>query len=519
MKKFILFTMTFILMMTCYTTSSAADKKETKVLFNGLPLNYYSIDGDIYIKATDLNDFGFFQLYSDDVLTFEQNIHKIIYPLSEENYYQGSLDTQWTKSNVIINNIPIEAKLIENENYISIEDAKKFYSMTNNNPIVYPKHNTINLSHKNNIFYHKDKEIGYISEEGIPFLSFTYIKNMIGLNGERKQYRSSWIEYAKDEHYSLSITKLNKFKNSLLKVYWDNSLVYLTVIKSPLDFDGSDFYMPLTDIEKYLNLDLIVGTDSPITRTYEMKNMDRILGAKDDWVYYRTASNGLVAMNLSTGVNRIIDEESCENYLNTMDGYIYYKKWGSGVHRIRVNGNESEKLTSSDVIRISVNKDGIFYLQSESGEVGDFFRVNLDGTNLTKIIDDPDRGMHFTYCLEGNHITYAKRDGIYQVDIDGSNKKMIKDTKDGFREIPDLSNKSWHYFDQFKPTQDVVTTTETKDGNVLCGIMRINYNTKEIKHYVDIVKDSDDYVHTAITDKNVFYTLENTPNILYRVDL
>lgn len=158
-------------------------------------------------------------------------------------------------------------------------------------------------------------------------------------------------------------------------------------------------------------------------------------------------------------------------------------------------------------------------MQSESGEVGDFFRVNLDGTNLTKIIDDPDRGMHFTYCLEGNHIIYAKRDGIYQVDIDGSNKKMIADTKDGFREIPDLSNKSWHYFDQFKPTQDVVTTTETKDGNVLCGIMRINYNTKEIKHYVDIIKDSDDYVHTAITDKNVFYTLENTPNILYRVDL
>ncbi|MCT4688785.1 hypothetical protein [Vallitalea sp.] len=66
---------------------------------------------------------------------------------------------------------------------------------------------------------------------------------------------------------------------------------------------------------------------------------------------------------------------------------------------------------------------------------------------------------------------------------------------------------------------DVIRISVNKDGNVLCGIMRINYNTKEIKHYVDIVKDSDDYVHTAITDKNIFYTLENSPNVLYRVDL
>ncbi len=506
MNKIVISVLMSLIILTSSINSLASSSNviEKNILFNGLPIEYVLIDDHIHIKADNLMEYGYMKLSST---AYMQTNSKIIHPIVKQSYYCGTIEKPWTKAGITINGMIIETKLIDDVHYCLLDDILSFYFLSNNNPVVNPVRSSLSITYENNFFYHDTHKIGYVSN-GIPVLSLTYIKKLIGLEGDRKRNRLSWTEYAENEQFCFAITRSDASKTAILEIYWNDTLVHAKVINNSVDMNDSDVFIPLQDMETYLNLELSIEKDAPIKRIYKFQDIQRLEDTQGDWIFYRTLSNGLAIRNLLTGEKRILVKNGYEKYINTLDGWVYFDKWGGGIYRIKMDGSQLTGLTSSDVIRMTVDEDGIFFMQSRRGEVGDFYRANLDGSHLTKIIDDLDKDIHFAYQIQGNHILYRKKDGIYQINKDGSNKIVIEEfeTKYDFHGFPNQSI-------QYSQEEQLI------DGVNTCRVMQTNHATQEVKHIIDIPNPTGQFINLSFTENAVYYTITEEFGMLYHVEI
>ncbi|MHB9936751.1 cell wall-binding repeat-containing protein [Clostridium sporogenes] len=111
-------------------------------------------------------------------------------------------------------------------------------------------------------------------------------------------------------------------------------------------------------------------------------------------------------------------------------GYIYYRKTSDkgSLHRIKADGSNDTKIINDPVCNTIIDKNYIYYNIFSFNNSNGLYRTTLDGKNKIKLSDD--NFFPFSIALEGNYIYYIKNleDGeaeLWKMKTDGSSKSKI----------------------------------------------------------------------------------------------
>lgn len=140
-----------------------------------------------------------------------------------------------------------------------------------------------------------------------------------------------------------------------------------------------------------------------------------------DWIYYPLKSGEVYRVKTDgTEKNKIAKIGSFNGSMTVSGDWIYYED-GNNLSRMKTDGTGAERV--SERVWIYEIKDGLIYYgeESEKGEIVGAYRMKLDGSEKSKLVDG-----NFV-AIEGDRMYYGKKDGLFRAKLDGSAEEKLND--------------------------------------------------------------------------------------------
>ena len=223
-----------------------------------------------------------------------------------------------------------------------------------------------------------------------------------------------------------------------------------------------------------------------------------IISEKNDWIYYNN-SDGLYKMKSDGSAVTSISNDNA-NYINVIGDYIYYINVSNGnsIYKIKTDGTSNHKILASSSKSINIVGNWIYYSKStENGLNFRLYKINLDGTNDTKISNDSVVGGDFIIV---NNLMYYKinsdngGEDLYSAKLDGSDKRKLCDNVKEFNVVGN--------YIYYTPANNAGLYKMKTDGN-------------------NKTKISDDVADKFnVGNNNIYYTVDqHVSEVLYSIDL
>lgn len=146
------------------------------------------------------------------------------------------------------------------------------------------------------------------------------------------------------------------------------------------------------------------------------------------YIYYKKYGSGIMKYNIDTKESVVIVSDYVSKVCNIIDDWVYYCTWGDGLYRVKVDGTNKMKLLDKNIYDVNVDNSGIYFLISQSGmTIEDYCKVNLDGTNKQVLINDLKEDYPFSSQIYKDYIYYLRKDGLYRIKKNGTEKKKVID--------------------------------------------------------------------------------------------
>lgn len=143
----------------------------------------------------------------------------------------------------------------------------------------------------------------------------------------------------------------------------------------------------------------------------------------DGWIYYGTKTGSIYKMRTDgTAKAKVADISAFYGDMNVSGDWIYYKD-GNTLSKMKTDGSGATKL-SENVELFEVKDDWVYY--GEAGKKGEYktiYRMKLDGTEKSKIVD----GVYT--AIDGDWLYYGNEGWLCRANLDGSEAEKLNDVK------------------------------------------------------------------------------------------
>lgn len=408
-----------------YSLEKNTESIKVNVYINDMRLPITKAGNNHYIKINDLKEFGF-DVKEDKgqkIINIYQNPNLIVKPIEVDDYITESFSVTNTKYEVYINDCAVQAKQIKHDIVIDINsfiNVKGFnYEKWND------KDNSCDIYITNsdgvvNAFTSADKTKIHLTRRG----NYLYSESKkIGLIQDNMEWIS--LDYIKER---IDFDEIEEEKDEdRIWIYLEkgNYEVEIQVRDAEnADAECGRFYMELTAIpfelngELYLSLaDSVQLFNLDITRDFEIKN-NEVKG-----IGYGNSINGL-------------------NIIKNNDWFYYINRYDSeSLYRSKQDMSERNKIIDRYVDQFYIYDKEIYYIGYDNEDKEGIYKVNLDGTNQKQIVS----GKASFLNILGNKLYYCEGlDGgnLYEMDLNGNNKKMLIE---GSIAYPNINN-GWIYY-------------------------------------------------------------------------
>jgi len=196
------------------------------------------------------------------------------------------------------------------------------------------------------------------------------------------------------------------------------------------------------------------------------------------WVYFNCDGLCTAMLDMKTGWKKLTDGYP-EN-INVIGDWIYFTE-GNILYKIKTDGTDKSQITDSRINYLTATSQYLFYLDFQEN----FFRINLDGSNETKLCDDLCQSFYIDndWIYFGTYNTQVRNQlETFKMKLDGSNiSKVQKDILYTF-----LVNTDILYYTYYKPTKLVRFNQKDKNSITLNNNYIISSNlSKDYFFYID----------------------------------
>lgn len=144
----------------------------------------------------------------------------------------------------------------------------------------------------------------------------------------------------------------------------------------------------------------------------------------DDWIYFIDGDSykGQMYRIKTDGSDEQLLDDSENTCMSVVNGKIYYASMqatSGATFKCDLDGKNKVQIHDEDIRNITVYGSWIYYV----GGMNRLYRMTLDGQNRTLLPNGTD-----VYQISDGKIYYYS-DGLYVMDMDGSNSKKISDAK------------------------------------------------------------------------------------------
>lgn len=217
-----------------------------------------------------------------------------------------------------------------------------------------------------------------------------------------------------------------------------------------------------------------------------------------DWIYYSNSADGWGLYKVKTdGTQKTKLTDYPVRFINVMDDWVYFCDYvfdeSTYLIKIKTDGTEQTIINEDSPYLVIVRDDKIYYTHD-----GFIYRIDLDGTNKRKMLNTRANG----FTIFDNYFIFKKSadDRIYKIKIDGDEKeKLVVNRRVEQFVVAD----GWIYY--------VLRPEDPNDGNRL---FKITVNgEKETK----LSDDRTSYLN--VMGDWIYYTNFSDQGHLYKIDL
>ena len=148
-------------------------------------------------------------------------------------------------------------------------------------------------------------------------------------------------------------------------------------------------------------------------------------------IYY-SYSSGFFSMNIDGSDNQVLNENVFARHMHITDEKTYFvnSNYYGYVFSMNTDGTSLQQLNNDSVSKIFLVNGWIYYnISRNSGNrYGDdgmgIYKMRTDGSELQLVTDDEVSG----FIVRGDTIFYTTWDGIFSIDIHGSNRQQLNNT-------------------------------------------------------------------------------------------
>lgn len=175
-----------------------------------------------------------------------------------------------------------------------------------------------------------------------------------------------------------------------------------------------------------------------------LANMKWIKAVTPLHIYYVGDDNNLYRSN-KDGTDAIrIEKKENERIYKVMGNRIYFSKWdgnnGSGLYMVNLEKNQKMKVLDNNATCITIEQDGIYFLEDKDGAPINLSKTNLDGEERLVLINILKKDSSTRFKIDGDWIYYTHPKGIYKIKTDGTKKRRILDETENIVDIELMDN-------------------------------------------------------------------------------
>ena len=167
-----------------------------------------------------------------------------------------------------------------------------------------------------------------------------------------------------------------------------------------------------------------------------------LIAADNERIYYTIldSTHGLYSMKPDGTDIKLLSEDYTE-HINTLNGWLYYRKIGSGykpggLYKMRTDGTEEQRLAEGMPFYINVVNDWIYYVDEAAGNI---CKIKTDGSHMQRLYS----GRYECLTTDGTSLYFGcYLDSVFKASIDG---KRISKILTGNIEQPFISGE-WLYY-------------------------------------------------------------------------
>ena len=260
-------------------------------------------------------------------------------------------------------------------------------------------------------------------------------------------------------------------------------------------------------VKKYLNI------------SAQNNIQNRVLFLEDNgWIYgqaWDNQGNSQFIKVRTDGSDFTVLDNGGASHINVADGYIYYMLYNEsehGIYKMKTSGQDRQKISDAYGAMQIVDKQIYYYSAFEyetsnepvnyidNSENCHFFRCDLDGNNVTEIIEKP---TFFAYVFEDG-ILYqdaSDKESIHICELDGSNDIKLNNASSFF---PIYDGEYIYYLRLLTPQNTSATIWKIKpDGTENQKLSDINVNLSQ---------------GISMAYDNIYFVNKDDENRLYRID-
>ena len=144
-----------------------------------------------------------------------------------------------------------------------------------------------------------------------------------------------------------------------------------------------------------------------------------ICGGEDGYIYYRSEADWRIWRALPDGSEKMKICDRVADHINVLDGWIYFVSHsdGNAIFRVRTDGTDEARLVEGYCGNLYAAESGIYFDIRDENNVAQIYHVQLDGSELTKLIPDS----YIAYYYGGRIYTRGATQfdfGVYDVVTD-----------------------------------------------------------------------------------------------------
>ena len=261
--------------------------------------------------------------------------------------------------------------------------------------------------------------------------------------------------------------------------------------------NGNDLYFNYKDvIYKY---DFISDTKEILNSSY-----GSCLNIVNDWIYYRGYDDdisGIYKMDIN-GQNKQKISDMSALVLIAINDKLYFAKGATspeepmGIYCMDIDGSNIVQLSDERALKLYIDNNAIYFSANLDNQ-GYVYKMNMDGTEKSLILTVRDNIRNFT--VYKNHIYYFGANGrIGKISIDGGEATNVTNT-------------------QFFPDGFNICGNKIYCSNI-DGVYAINLDTNEEKIIKPQMLFVCQYIN-VVNNKLLCYVNENDKNVYYLMDL